>query len=338
MAELTGRLNPLGIDEEAIRIYHATLDLGNCTRDELALRLGLPLDRVDTALAVLADSVLVRSFPGDGPGAAPGEEIRPVSPEAGLTAALARRRERIPRAQAEIERLEADVAELISAHESLAGRGAGVEMERVRGAGAVAVRVLEFTTAAEESICVLAPDRSAGIVAGLTENEAGAALSRGLTLRRLHLSSIRNRPEQCAAAGRIAAAGAQVRTAPVLPLEMMIFDGRAAILPHDPADLGAGAVVIHHRGTVAGLCALFEGYWAGSEKLGFEHEVDDRGLTSTERELLRQLADGSTDATVARRMGVSLRTVRRISAQLMTRLGARSRFQAGVRAATAEWL
>jgi DNA-binding CsgD family transcriptional regulator len=56
--------------------------------------------------------------------------------------------------------------------------------------------------------------------------------------------------------------------------------------------------------------------------------LDDREL-----ELLALLAAGLTDGSVAARLGVSERTVRRTMAATMLRLGARSRFQAGLLAA-----
>ncbi|MET8630960.1 LuxR C-terminal-related transcriptional regulator, partial [Kitasatospora sp. NPDC004669] len=49
-------------------------------------------------------------------------------------------------------------------------------------------------------------------------------------------------------------------------------------------------------------------------------------------------ADGHTDDAIAKRLGVSPRTARRIATDLMERLNARSRFQAGVRATQAGWL
>ena len=47
---------------------------------------------------------------------------------------------------------------------------------------------------------------------------------------------------------------------------------------------------------------------------------------------------GLTDDTVARRMGVSVRTVRRIMADIMRRLDATSRFEAGVKVVHRGWL
>nr|WP_240522031.1 helix-turn-helix transcriptional regulator [Amycolatopsis vastitatis] len=65
--------------------------------------------------------------------------------------------------------------------------------------------------------------------------------------------------------------------------------------------------------------------------------IDDR-LSDRERQLLTLLTAGYTDESAAVRLGVSVRTVRRMVAGIMDRLGARSRFQAGVKAADRGWL
>lgn len=54
--------------------------------------------------------------------------------------------------------------------------------------------------------------------------------------------------------------------------------------------------------------------------------------------MLRLLSLGATDEFAAAQLGISVRTVRRMVAQIMNRLGARSRFQAGVKAADRGWL
>jgi DNA-binding NarL/FixJ family response regulator len=53
---------------------------------------------------------------------------------------------------------------------------------------------------------------------------------------------------------------------------------------------------------------------------------------------LKLPAQGLTDEAAAARLGVSHRTARRMMAELMERLGARSRFEAGLRAAQRGWL
>lgn len=56
------------------------------------------------------------------------------------------------------------------------------------------------------------------------------------------------------------------------------------------------------------------------------------------RFVLEQMALGVHDEQIARRLGISLRTVRRRVAGLMSELGADSRFQAGVEAARRGWV
>ncbi|WP_308315343.1 helix-turn-helix transcriptional regulator [Streptomyces sp. ISL-100] len=55
-------------------------------------------------------------------------------------------------------------------------------------------------------------------------------------------------------------------------------------------------------------------------------------MTPQERELLRLLSQGFTDEGAARKLGISLRTERRMITEISARLGAQSRFQLGQRA------
>lgn len=61
--------------------------------------------------------------------------------------------------------------------------------------------------------------------------------------------------------------------------------------------------------------------------------ADRPTFDARETTVIRLLEQGCTDDAVARRLGLSDRTVRRMTASLMSKLGARSRFEAGVRAA-----
>lgn len=66
--------------------------------------------------------------------------------------------------------------------------------------------------------------------------------------------------------------------------------------------------------------------------------ADDAPPSPAELLLLQLLADGAKDEAAARSLGVSVRTVRRMVADLMRRLDARSRFQAGILAKRRGWL
>ncbi|MGW2211307.1 LuxR C-terminal-related transcriptional regulator [Streptomyces sp. NPDC001781] len=323
-----------GLDDDAARLYRALLLHGGRTLHELRDLSGLPVHRVTDALDQLVAASLARFDTS----ASPGSRLWPVSPKVGLTAALARRRAQTLRAQAEVEQLEVELAELVATHEALAGRRATGTLEHVTDATAVAVTVCELAAAAESEVLVLGPGPHSGSLGASVYLQGEPLLERGVRVRGIHLGSLRNRPSEYAPAARLASLGAELRTTPTLPAELVLVDGQVAVLPHDPADPSAGVVVFRHTATVTALRALFEQYWARGEELGSSPRSNELGLTPSERELLRQLADGATDEAAARRMGVSLRTVRRMAAALMERLGARSRFQAGYRAAALGWL
>lgn len=122
--------------------------------------------------------------------------------------------------------------------------------------------------------------------------------------------------------------GVPVRYAAGLPGVLYVFDRRTALV----AAADEGSVLLRDRGSVALLCELFERMWCGAAPPGLD------GLTEQEAAAVRLLADGHTDDGIAKRLGVSSRTARRIVTGLIGRLEARGRFQAGVYAVWAGWL
>src|SRR5262249_4815121 len=163
-------------------------------------------------------------------------------------------------------------------------------------------------------------------------------LRRGVRMRTVYLHSVRNDHRTLDHVTWLADSGARVRLAPTLPVRMIIMDRRRAVLPSDAADPSAGAVVVSGQGTVAALCALFESVWETATPFGTEPPHTPGDMPPQETEVLRLLASGLTDEAVARRMGVSPRTARRIAAELMHRLDAQSRFEAGAHAVQDGWL
>jgi DNA-binding NarL/FixJ family response regulator len=146
---------------------------------------------------------------------------------------------------------------------------------------------------------------------------------------------------------RLAGYGIRVRlaTAP-LPQEMNMIDRHTVILAAPPTPVGpTGAAdrmytVVSGGTLVAGLATLFEASWQAATDLldltdpGWDAAAEGAPprLDADSRAVLGSLRDGLTDEAAARRLGLSLRTYRRRVAELMVRLDARSRFQAGARA------
>ncbi|NUR63650.1 MAG: helix-turn-helix transcriptional regulator, partial [Catenulispora sp.] len=160
-------------------------------------------------------------------------------------------------------------------------------------------------------------------------------LQRGIRMRSLYLDAIHDDPPSADYARALQTAGAHVRTSPALPQCLFVVDRRVALVPLDPALHGCGAAVVRAPGVVAALVGLFDAVWHDAAPLDIGRDI---GLSNTERSLLRLLAEGASDERAAKKLGVSLRTVRRIMADLMHRLDASSRFEAGIKAAKRGWL
>ncbi|MEV6892866.1 helix-turn-helix transcriptional regulator [Kribbella sp. NPDC051137] len=133
--------------------------------------------------------------------------------------------------------------------------------------------------------------------------------------------------------------GAKVRTTPSLPMKLLIFDGESAVMGIDPDDTSVGAVVHHSRTVVRLAEEMFLKYWENADDaFGDSTPRRTRGVTPQEGELLKLLVQGATDEQVARKLAVSMRTVRRIVAKLSEQVGASGRFELGVRAAQRGWV
>ena len=94
-----------------------------------------------------------------------------------------------------------------------------------------------------------------------------------------------------------------------------------------------GAVIITDAAVVGTLELLYAGVWSRGRWFTDHRELSPRLRTEFTRRVLEQLRSGRTDAAAAHELQVSLRTYRRHVGEIMRRLEATSRFQAGVRAA-----
>jgi DNA-binding CsgD family transcriptional regulator len=158
----------------------------------------------------------------------------------------------------------------------------------------------------------------------------------GLRYRAIYPDTARTTPTACRHLGAMSLVGVAVRTMPYIPMNALVIDGSIAVLP---ADTATGSVaVLRLTSVVTTAIELFERIWPDAVPLADDDLPDDTDLSGREQEMLRLLALGATDEVAAAQLGISVRTVRRMVAQIMNRLGARSRFQAGVKAADRGWL
>ncbi|MER5480876.1 helix-turn-helix domain-containing protein [Streptomyces sp. NPDC002734] len=328
-------LEVLGLDEVCESVYRTILSHPESDFVDLREKVGLPEERLRQALDQLSELALVR------PAAGLPARFRAVNPEVGIQAVIARRQERVTAEQGRIEQLRSAAAQLSAefATSRLSKQAEGVE--RLEGIEEIRERIAVLVRDVRSEVMTFAPGGGQSEASMATARpQDQALLERGVAMRTLYLDSVRNSPPTVAYAKWLSELDSQVRTAPSLPVRLMILDRRTAIIPVDEGDSSAGALVLSGSGTVTALCALFESIWDSAVPLGenVSRERDERGLTAQEAETLRLLGQGLTDEAVAKRLGVSARTARRIAADLLEKLDARSRFQAGAKAVAKGWL
>lgn len=135
--------------------------------------------------------------------------------------------------------------------------------------------------------------------------------------------------------------GALVRLADSVPSRVVVVDRQVALLPIPGAHaLPEQLAVVRDQGVVAWFVASFEHLWADASPLtNLPSTGEQEGqLVRTRVAILRLLAAGEKDEAISRRLSISVRTCRRHIADYMEQVGASSRFQAGVIAASAGYL
>ncbi|MCY7394840.1 MAG: helix-turn-helix transcriptional regulator [Nocardioides sp.] len=130
--------------------------------------------------------------------------------------------------------------------------------------------------------------------------------------------------------------GEEIRLLPEVPTRMLVLGTTHAILPEPLGFADEPRTLIRQRGLVDALTLWFEEMWDRAAPLS--ELVPVSSGPDLRRFLLQQLATGAQDEQIARRLSISLRTVRRRVAEVMAELGAESRFQAGVEAVRRGWL
>jgi DNA-binding CsgD family transcriptional regulator len=165
-------------------------------------------------------------------------------------------------------------------------------------------------------------------------------LRRGVRYRVIVPDTARTAPVLATRLGALALSGADTRTVPEVPTDALVIDGSVVVLPVDRTSGGraVSTAVFRLSSVVTTTTELFERIWLSAVPMSPTGLPDAAELSMREKELLSLLSSGSTDESAAARLGVSVRTVRRMVADIMNRLGARSRFQAGVKAADRGWL
>jgi DNA-binding CsgD family transcriptional regulator len=308
----------IGLREPAEHVYRTMLRRPRWRVANLSKALTMSEAKVRELVEELRGEGLIALSADDG------EAVRAVEPCLALPA-LATRRMRgavdgneLPGAVA--------VARFVSLHERAAERPSQPD----RGLDEVAALVERMAATVRNEMVMLVPHCAPGAFE-FAPHIAEAVLRQGAALRQVWSSSILDRPIAIDHARWLGERGTVPHAVPHVPNRIVIMDSIIAVVL---GEQGNARVVPMGAPGFTSIVQLAERLWERSVPVRHASRPGRIEMSSPRHEqVLRLLAEGLTDEAIARRIGVSVRTVRNEVASAMTGLDARSRFQAGVRAA-----
>ncbi|MBJ2121851.1 hypothetical protein I6N91_12770 [Arthrobacter sp. MSA 4-2] len=327
-------LDLLGIDEASERIYHLVLRQGAASVPVVAEQLGISHTEAEDRLDTLRGMGLVaRRATEDG-------DYAPVDPRFALRILTDRHSDGLARIRDHIG---------VLADQFDAGRSSQADAPQTQvlsGADALAAWYVRLQHQAGREF--LAFDRPPYVSASSNPLEP-VVLDRGVSWRAIYSAASFEHEGSWEEVQRLVARGEQARATQELPLKLAIADRTVAMVSLTLEGERFDALVTESPPLVEALCQLFEFYWRSAIPVGETAGTLARDLktpgrrverapTPEEHAMLTLIGAGLKDEVIARQLGMSARTLRRRSQDLMAELGAANRFQAGAEAARRGWL
>lgn len=316
-------LEAVGLGPAEEEAYLSLLRTPARGRAELAERLGIGSEDAAGALALLEERGLIRRDAGRG--------LRVVPPDVALGALLLRHQTRLQRAQGAVARIVEEYRNRAVLHDSEAA------VEVVNGREDVAARFLEVQSWAAKEVCSLV---TGPVLAVSSEDNhvAPEAMAAGIPYRVVYDRALVEDGERPVRLETWRGMGEEIRICDGIPMKLTVVDDRVAFLPTvtDPVE-EPSAIVVRESGLFDALVWVFETVWRSAvpyPAVGGEGEGPDED----ERRLLSLMLAGGTDASIAKQLGVSERTVQRRVGGLADLVGARTRLQLVWKATKRGWL
>lgn len=326
----------LGLSADADRAYPLLVATRGVAAGELARQMGVSAARAEAACGELADRDLVRV----------GRDGRwyPAPPQAGLLPLLSRAQEQLRQGRELLDRLGVEYQRV---HE---GYRAEEIVQVVEGHAAIRQWIAQVheSAGAELAAFVRAPGEGPGAGADplACAGTTAPRVRRRLVFERAGLEALGMEaggafePQNTGGptARSPGGAAAYARVTDRLPVRMCVVDRSLALLPlaADAQPPDPVMLVIRPSGLLDALVTLFESVWAASVPLGRTDAGPPR--SALHLRILAMLVSGSTDAAMARSLGVAVRTVQRHIAAMQRDAGVDNRVQLVWYAARNGWL
>ncbi|WP_217552342.1 LuxR C-terminal-related transcriptional regulator [Streptomyces sp. GbtcB6] len=186
--------------------------------------------------------------------------------------------------------------------------------------------------ASREVLCVQSHTGLTGprarIAAAAARDRDQAILDRGARIRALYQHTLRHVPAVYGGFERLRG-DIEVRGLDETPDRLIVIDHAVAFLP--AAADGSLALEARHPALIKYFATTFDRLWQLATPLypTLEHRPTVNGITPRQQAIAALLVEGHTDAVIAERLGMNIRTARVHIAKLATTLGSESRAQLG---------
>lgn len=325
-------LGVFGVEALTESVYRAMLEHPTADLATIAGDVGASVEQVRAELDLLADLMLVEVGAG-------ASSFQAIPPEQAIAVLVAREEERLAERQRQVTEARDDMSALVESFvTSRTLQGSDGLVEQIDDPRVVTSRLFQLTRAARDRVSFMLPgDALSPEAIGPSARLDDELLARGIPLRVVvsdaSLERTHWRDHLC---GQVQQ-GVQARSHPAPPQRLVIVDGDVAILPRDRS---GGAMVVHGSDLVAPTAALFDAVWLDAIPIVTDGAATTEGEFSDARvrQVVALLAQGQKDEAIARRLNVSVRTVRRLVSAALSALHAESRFEAGVLAVKRGWV
>ncbi|MEV1168054.1 LuxR C-terminal-related transcriptional regulator [Nonomuraea sp. NPDC049784] len=321
----------LGLDSAQTALYSAVLRLHRATLTDLAQAMDGPVEKVGRQLNDLVKLGVVDEQSG---------EYLARHPAAALGRVIAERLDRLAEESRRIDTALGSIRSLIRDYDAGRDYQSGpFTVEMVNGADVLYESVVGIAVQSPpmELMTALPDERTmTDFARKFADPWIDAQKRKLLTVHAIIPVSTLVLPGVRDQLMRLLETGGKVRTLDRVPSWFMTAGSEVAGLPPfwggNLPDHAYNFYLIRTPIVVGLLRALFRELWARAVPLPWGRRSE--GMV----QVLRLAAQGMCDDSIARQLGVSVRTVRARFADAMTELGAQSRFHAGVEAARRGWL
>ncbi|MHA7240455.1 helix-turn-helix transcriptional regulator [Arthrobacter sp. TMS1-12-1] len=317
----------------SLEVYRYAVGHPGWTRAEASEALGLTLRRIDEAVGELSDRRLLSAQAGSADG------LVAVSPDVALADLVDADEREMQELKARISTQRRELSSLLPTF--LDARKhvlASTSVETLEDPHLIHRVLIDYGRDVTEKVYIAQPGQ--GSTADVHEESVRKdleLLGNGVRRRTLYDTSTRDHVPTRKAVQAIAAGGGEFGVLPFIPLRMLIFDEKLALVGRQLTRDDKAALVIRDHSLINIFTHLFDIAWELSESFLSPQQVGSP-LSAMQRSIIQGLANGLSDESIARRLDINVRTCRRHIAWMLETLRADSRFQAALKAREAGWI